>query len=435
MKSAKRIRPFAVLSDRCGNIYEDTNHYVAGRSGFTYTPLYLDEMIPMPEGSDLFELPGHKTLAYNSRGELKELENGWAVAAFISPAHTQLHSAAYIGTSPVLPLYAYTAVGWYDNQFYVSALRVDQDTRQDARHFNQDEVIIKAEEIRNKYPENRLVEHLIDHCALTYLCPAARNFVMGRWECPIPVSPACNSNCVGCISLQVKDESPIPSNQDRLRFIPTVEEIVEYTLHHLENAPNPVVSFGQGCEGEPLLVWQTIRDAIIEIRKKTKKGIININTNASKPDAVEELMKVGLNSIRVSTNSLQKWLYEAYYRPNNYDFEDIRESARIVTSYGGWASINYFTLPGVTDTREELDALMDFIEKTDLSMIQWRNFNIDIDWYFKRVKIDKLSKPLGVRNVMLRVKNKYPHLAFGYFNPHENIINQYNKFRAMRVKT
>jgi hypothetical protein len=48
------------------------------------------------------------------------------------------------------------------------------------------------------------------------------------------------------------------------------------------------------------------------------------------------------------------------------------------------------------------------------------------------VKIEKLSEPLGVRNVMLKIKEKYPHLAFGYFNPHKDIIAQYNKFRAMR---
>jgi hypothetical protein len=61
---------------------------------------------------------------------------------------------------------------------------------------------------------------------MTYHCPAARNFAMGRWECPIPISPACNANCVGCISLQ-PDEEAIVSTQDRLNFKPTPEEIVD----------------------------------------------------------------------------------------------------------------------------------------------------------------------------------------------------------------
>jgi molybdenum cofactor biosynthesis enzyme MoaA len=57
-------------------------------------------------------------------------------------------------------------------------------------------------------------------------------------------------------------------------------------------------------------MWETIREAIIEIRKHTDRGSININTNGSKPDAVKALCEVGLNSIRVSTNSArEKCLY------------------------------------------------------------------------------------------------------------------------------
>src|SRR5512138_2354451 len=108
------------------------------------------------------------------------------------------------------------------------------------------------------------------------------------------------------------DEETIVSTQDRLTFLPTPEEIVEYTVPHLETAPYPIVSFGQGCEGEPLLMWETIHNSIIEIRKHTSKGSININTNGSKPNAVKALCEAGLNSIRVSTNSARKSLYEAY---------------------------------------------------------------------------------------------------------------------------
>jgi pyruvate-formate lyase-activating enzyme len=202
-----------------------------------------------------------------------------------------------------------------------------------------------------------------------------------------------------------------------LDFIPTVDEILEFTVPHLESADRAIVSFGQGCEGEPLLVWQLIRDVIVEIRKRTKRGIINLNTNGSKPKAVEELMKVGLDSIRVSLNSVRKDVYEAYYLPNNYQFEDIRESAKIVRDFGGWASINYFTFPGMTDHPDELAALKDFIQYTDISMIQWRNFNIDPDWYLGKLNIMELPHGLGIKNVMDEVKASYPHLKYGYFNP------------------
>jgi pyruvate-formate lyase-activating enzyme len=233
---------------------------------------------------------------------------------------------------------------------------------------------------------------------------------------------------LGCISFQ-PEEHELTSPQDRLTFIPTVQEIVDFTVPHLETAERPIVSFGQGCEGEPLLVWQLMRDVIIEIRKRTSRGIINLNTNGSKPAAVEELMKAGLNSIRVSTNSARKEIYEAYYLPNNYQFEDIRESARIARQYGGWASINYFTFPGMTDQEAEYQALREWIRFSDLSMIQWRNFNIDPDWYLGKLNITSLNEGMGIKTMMDKIKNEFPHLAYGYFNPPAEVQVNYNDLR------
>jgi MoaA/NifB/PqqE/SkfB family radical SAM enzyme len=200
-------------------------------------------------------------------------------------------------------------------------------------------------------------------------------------------------------------------------FKPTAEEIVEYTVPHLETAPYPIVSFGQGCEGEPLLMWQTIREAIIEIRRHTPKGSININTNGSKPDAVKALCDVGLDSIRVSLNSVREKIYNPYYNPNNYKFDDIIESLRVVNSYGGWTSINYFVFPGMTDSVEEYEALRKVIRSTGLKMIQWRNFNIDPDWYLGKINVADTGECLGVKQLMELIREEFPDLKFGYFNP------------------
>ena len=267
----------------------------------------------------------------------------------------------------------------------------------------------------------------MENCCITYHCPAARNFSLGRWECPVPVSPACNANCIGCISFQPQEET-IHSTQDRLTFQPSAEEIVEFTVPHLQTAPYPIVSFGQGCEGEPLLMWETIREAITEIRKHTDRGSININTNGSKPASVKALVDAGLNSIRVSTNSARKHIYEAYYRPNNYVFEDIVESLRVVKAAGGWTSINYFVFPGMTDSEEEYEALRKLIQETGLDMIQWRNFNIDPDWYLGKIGVAETGDAMGVRNMMELMHEEFPRLKFGYFNPPmERIRGEFEK--------
>lgn len=411
--------PYILYSDGQGNIFEDTSLYAVGRAGWDAFPVPEEDWIVLPDGGNLYELPGRKGIGIDvATGEMRLCDKGWAVAAFIPPAHTGLWLAAYEteADAPTLPLFCYTAAGWHNNQFYVTAVRIEQDIRQECAGYDDTKIKSGTQNLLETYPHNRLVKHLMENCCMTYNCPAARNFSLSRWECPVPTSPACNANCIGCISFQPEEEQ-IVSTQDRLTFKPSAEEIVEFTVPHLMTAPFPIVSFGQGCEGEPLLMWETIREAIIEIRKHTDRGSININTNGSRPEWVKALCEAGLNSIRVSTNSARKHIYEAYYRPNNYSFEDIVESLKVVRSYGGWASINYFVFPGMTDSVEEYEALRKLIKETDLSMIQWRNFNIDPDWYLGKINVSDTGEMMGVKQLQDLIREEFPNLKFGYFNP------------------
>ncbi len=411
--------PFLLYSDGQGNIFEDITLFAVGRSGWDAMPIPEDNWILLPDGGNLYELPGRRGIGIDvATGEMRLCEKGWAVAAFIPPAHTGTFMAAYetAPDAPTLPLFCYSAAGWYKEEFYVTALRIENDIRQECAGYDAVEIEKGVEKLLSNYPNNRLVNHLAEKCCRTYTCPAARNFFIGRWECPVPTSPACNANCIGCISFQPEEETII-STQDRLQFKPSAEEIVEFTVPHLVSAPFPLISFGQGCEGEPLLMWETIRESIQEIRKHTTRGSININTNGSMPKAVRALCEVGLDSIRVSTNSAQKSWYEKYYRPNNYQFEDIIESLRVMNEFGRWSSINYFVFPGLTDTESEYEALRFLIKETNLKMIQWRNFNIDPDWYLGRMNITELDEPMGVKNLMELIREEFPELKFGYFNP------------------
>ena len=411
--------PYILFSDGKGNIFEDTSLYACGRSGWDAIPVEKDEWIELPNGGQLYELPGRHGIGIDVKtGEMRLCQRGWAVAAFIPPAYTGTYLAAYetLPNAETLPLFCYTAAGWENEKFYVPAVRIENDIRQESAGFDQEKIEDGVNEYLSAYKHNLLVQHLANNCCLTYHCPAARNYFIGRWECPVPTSPACNANCIGCISFQPQEET-IVSTQDRLTFKPTAEEIIEYTVPHLETAPFPIVSFGQGCEGEPLLMWQTIKEAIIEIRKHTQKGSININTNGSDPKAVKALCEAGLNSIRVSTNSAREKIYMPYYRPNNYEFNDIVESLKVVTNYNGWTSINYFVFPGMTDSVEEYEALRKLIKSTGLKMIQWRNFNIDPDWYLGKIGVTDTGECIGIRQMMDLIKEEFPDLKFGYFNP------------------
>ena len=183
------MSPYLLCSDGKGTIFEDTSLYAVGRSGWDALPVAEDEWIELPEGGQLYELPERRGLGMDVKtGEMRLCEKGWAVAAFIPPAHTGFYLAAYetLPGAPTLPLFCYTAVGWYNNKFYVPAVRIEQDIRQECEGFDQKKVEQGVGQLLKAYPHNRLVAHLANNCALTYHCPAARNYFMGRWECPIP---------------------------------------------------------------------------------------------------------------------------------------------------------------------------------------------------------------------------------------------------------
>jgi pyruvate-formate lyase-activating enzyme len=427
LKKAK-IKPLLVYSDEKGNIFEDEHYYAVGRTGSQFKALYEEELIELPKGSDLFVLPNRHPIGIDRRnGKIVYLDDVFAVSAFLAPAHTQLLISAYKKDehAQVLPLFAYTAVGWYDGKFYVPAIRIDMDKRQEPYLFDQKKIIKSGKEIIKKFAKNRLIAHIVQNCAFKYFCPAARNFCLGRYEAPLPTSPYCNSRCLGCISYQNKEKSPISCTQPRITFVPTPEEIAETAIFHLERAKNPIVSFGQGCEGEPLLVGDVLVEAVKLIRKRTDKGVINLNTNGSLPKMVEKLFKNGVDSIRVSLNSVRKEIYDKYYLPVNYNFEDIIETIKLGEKYKKWVSINYFVFPGITDDVEEFEALRKLLSSVKINMIQWRNFNIDPEWYLETLNIGVLNKSLGIKNIMSLIKEEQPDILFGYFNPPKNIIDQY----------
>jgi len=415
--------PSLMVSDEQGRLFDVPELALCGKAAETFVVPLRDQWIPLPPGSDLFHLPGRQPIGINrENGEPVTLEQYGgrrvlAAAAFLAPAHTLFYHPAYETRpgAPLLPLYAYCALGWRDEQFVVPAVRIDPDVRQDPDQYEPADVEQKAHQRTAEFPQNRLVQHLMQNCVLRYGCPAARNYALGRWEMPVPTSAACNSRCLGCISKQPEGRFPAPMN--RLDFVPTVEEMVEIVVPHFERAERPVASFGQGCEGEPLMNPDLLEQAIRAIRAASSRGTLNLNTNGSRPEAVSRLFDAGLDSIRVSINSMRPEAYSRYFQPQGYSFQDVLQSLRIAREKGKFASINYLVFPGVTDREDEVETLLDILETTQPDMIQWRNLNIDPEEYVRWIRPDANKPLIGLSNVIKVVRERFPRLRFGYFNP------------------
>jgi len=418
MSKRKKPRPRMVAANAQGEIMDHPELLMLCRRGRDLVEPRPDEIMSLPEESELFLLPGRRALGLDpDTGEVAVMEET-AVAAFVSPGHTLSGQACFERdeNAPVLPMFAYGAVGFENDRFWVTARKVDEDPRQQFANIPQQRIRQGALRLQKMHPENRLVRHLTT-CALTYSCPAARNFALGRYECPLPTSRACNARCVGCLSLQPED-SGFPATQNRIAFTPTAEEVVEVMQAHGERVKEPVFSFGQGCEGEPLTEADLIVEAVREFRARGGRGTVNINTNASRPETMAPLAAAGLTSIRASLCSAREELYTAYHRPQGYGFADVRRTIAEAKANGLFVSLNLLFFAGVTDAEAEAEALIDLVSEHKVDFIQLRNLNIDPDLYLALSENMDLGPSAGLVNFRKRLAKACPWVRTGYFNPY-----------------
>jgi pyruvate-formate lyase-activating enzyme len=341
-------------------------------------------------------------------------EHGWVLAALLPIGYTRVRLPGYekvAGAEP-LPFFGYTAVAGWHGRLYVAAVRTDDPERWLSRNYDGRLLNQLVHERLSAEPENRVLAHHA-HCALDYRCPTASNLFFRRWEAACAVSAGCNARCVGCISKQ--EEDGLVSPQDRLTFTPTEAEIVEAAVTHLDLAEDAIFSFGQGCEGEPLLQFRLIERAIRAIRARTSRGTLNINTNASNPHALKRLYAAGLDSLRASTISARRETYDAYYRPIGYTFEHVRQSLQLARGAGVYSSINLLCFPGLIDCEDEVAALVSFVRETGVRLVQLRNLNIDPEVLWPRVPRPQ-GRAIGMSALVETLRRELPEVAIGNFS-------------------
>ena len=399
-----------LTADPDGQLRDHPSLHALGRSGWDLLP--ADRLIAAPRGTNFVHLPGR--FALGSRGGAQtslRKEGELAVAAVLPPGYLRTLLPAYEQgpDAPVLPLYGYAAVGVVDGELRVAALRTDQwdawnPTAAERRHL---EPALAA--ASRALPENRLIAHLT-RCATDYRCLTAQNIFLRRGEGAIPVSPACNASCLGCISEQWGE---VDSPQTRLAFAPSAPEIAELASWHLLGSQENFVSFGQGCEGEPLTRGSALVEATRLIRAAAPDATIHINSNGSRPMVLRRLLDAGLNSIRISIFSLDEERFRAYYRPLGYGLAQVGECAELVHARGGQVTINLLTFPGITDSPAEIEALIAFIGRYSVDQVQLRSLNVDPLWLLAR--IPEKSTGIGMRRFVTELRRRCPRLQLGNF--------------------
>lgn len=361
-------------------------------------PVRIDELIPAPPGTVPTMLPGRRPRLTTGKSSGRT-----ALGALLPAGYTRLLLPAFDveKNAPALPLFGYTYACFLNDELHVAAMRTDQRDDWAPRRFREGELEQKIEARSALDPDNRILAQ-VKRCSLEYGCFTAQNVFLEQTEAAIPVSPRCNAACVGCISEQLPDTG-IPSPQERVRTEVTADEIARLGIHHLERLADGILSFGQGCEGEPLLRSTVIARAITAIRAVRSNGTINCNTNGSMPKALRQLIDAGLQAVRISLNSFRPEVYHAYYRPTGYSHDDVLESVRTAVAAGLRVSLNLLTHPGVTDEAAEMAAAQAFLNAVPVSLVQTRTLNIDPERYFALV--GRPQNPQGMRTALLALES------------------------------
>lgn len=416
--------PRLLFADERGTIYDHPRLLALGMSATQWVLPDQQEWIPLPDMSRLFYMPGCPPVGLDpNTGRLVVLQSErvgrrrvrcFAVAAFLEPGYvrTLLPAAETSSKDYVLPLWAYTAVGFSAGGHVAAAFQVEHNPHWDPRNFDDREVMPRVQERLKSGKASPLVRHLAD-CALLNHCFAAKNLFLGRWEAPLPVSKTCNARCLGCLSHQPKGSCP--AAHSRMSFRPSVEQIVDLAVEHLETAQDPIVSFGQGCEGEPLTEAQLIAEAVGKIRARTGRGTINLNTNGSLPKALHLIVEAGLDSVRISLNSARAELHRAYFRPRGFHLQEVQESLRMCREAGVFTMINYLVFPGISDQEEEWLHLRGLMQSTGVQFLHLKNLCIDPEVYLRAMPAGS-SPAMGMMELWRKIREEFPEVELGYFN-------------------
>jgi pyruvate-formate lyase-activating enzyme len=396
-----------------GSIEILDGYRAAGRSGRALVALTPDELLPLPEEATLTHLPGRRPLAIDSDGAPVAVAGDWlAVAAVLPVGHlrTLLPATVREPGARRLPLYGYTAVVEHDGELMCAALRTDSFAWWEPQYHHQEDLPAAVAEAAAAMPGNRLVPHLA-HCAMENRCYTAQNTFHRRYEGALPASPACNADCLGCISLQT--DGAVAAPQERMRFAPTADELVELADWHLGGDGGVMVSFGQGCEGEALTRDDALVEATRRIRERHPAATIHVNTNGSKPHILERLADAGLNSVRISAISFNDEVFRPYYRPVGYGLDDVIACGRLMHRRGAQVCLNLLTFPGVTDVPDEISATVAACAAMGVDQVQWRSLNVDHDWLLD--VLPRLPPGIGLRAAHERVGALLPGVEHGNF--------------------
>src|SRR5579864_4000315 len=144
----------------------------AARSGDRVVSLSAADVVPLPDGATLAQLPGRRALALDGNGRPFGVPEDFVPVAAVLPVghlRTLLPASEPLPGSSRLPLFGYTAVAEHNGRLVAAAMRSDSFGWWEPARFGGGDVAAGVAAARAALPGNRLVDHLAV-CALENRC-------------------------------------------------------------------------------------------------------------------------------------------------------------------------------------------------------------------------------------------------------------------------
>lgn len=188
------------------------------------------------------------------------------------------------------------------------------------------------------------------------------------------------------------------------------ERTIDRAVSHLNNSANGAVRFFTENRSHA----QLIANMIVDIRKSSDRGFIQIDSNAATSEIASIWCEAGMDRIRIWVNSAQENFYNRFYAQHGFTFPDLQETLAVVAKSKREAELAYLIFPGLTDHPDELSAFTTLIKTSKPTQIVLDNLRTDPDWYMDELRLFHLSRnQIGIPGWVKNVKKAHPDIYIG----------------------
>lgn len=383
--------PNLLFADKNGNIYDHPKLKMCCRTNnFNIVP-YESELEELPKFSKIKFIEGAKPLGYDQEtAKIVEFDGGFPIYTTPSKGYLRVSLPAFKkNEKTILTNEAHTPIGFMDEKFYFSAIKVDIQTSD----------INQTKSFKDIFMGYRGNNSLICHFAkmskaiyrdIENLTPLGNELIL--------------------------DTFYLENN--------SANELTEMINFLNDNQKDLVITFSNLTQEK---VISKICDCLKQI-KKDDNLTINIEPYQINLETIKSILSSDIDLITLNISSLNNSFahsmlgfhqeYETYFKYA----QKLIDASKI---YGFEIILNLSVLPGFTDIKPNVESLIDFLSTYNINFMKLSNMAIYGDIFFKSDKILE-EEILGIINMLKEIRKKCKTLQFGAFTRSKKYIYKDN---------